>query len=147
MVGKDAPQFWETIMKKHLAACIIFAGLNLFQPAAAMAEPLSDADMVALQVAMQTHIDSALVDGAVLSLDPATGNVVSYYPTKAHPKIMTMGKHIIMCSDFVDVSGKPTMANFYMASDKGRYVVFNTTFGVDPALEKMMKDGKVAMAN
>lgn len=134
-------------MKKHLSACIIFAALSIFNPTAASADPLSDADIVALQVTMQSHIDSVLVDGAMLSLDPATGTVVSYYPTKAHPKIMTMGKHIIMCADFVDVSGKTTMANFYIANDKGRYVVFNTTVGADPVLEKLMKDGKVAMAN
>lgn len=134
-------------MKKILSACAVLATLSFANPATAVAETLSDADMVSLQVTMQSHIDSVLVEGAMLSLDPASGDVVAYYPTKAHPKIMTMGNYIIMCADFVDADGKGAMANFYMAKDKGRYVVFNTTMGADPVLEKLMKDGKVAMVN
>lgn len=134
-------------MKNYLSACAVFAALSFGNPGAAFAEPFSDADLVSLQVTMQTHIDSVLVEGAMLSLDATTGEVVAYYPTKAHPKIMTMGEHVIMCADFVDANGKPAMANFYIANDKGRFVVFNTTVGADPILEKLMKDGKVAMVN
>ena len=134
-------------MKKYISACVIFAALSFAQPGAAFADTFTDAEMVSLQVAMQSHIDSVLVDGALLALNPDNGKVMAYYPAKAHPKIMTFGEHIILCADVVDANGKVAMANFYVANDKGRYVVFSTTIGADPILEKLMKDGKVAMAN
>jgi hypothetical protein len=115
--------------------------------AAAPAWALESNDLVALQAAMQSHIDAVTIDGAVLNFVAAEGKAVPLYPSKAHPKIMTMGAHFVMCADFVDAAGNAVMANFYMAKNESGYVVYHTTFGPDAALEAMMKDGKVAMAN
>lgn len=133
-------------MKKHLwaiAACVSFA---VCAPAA-VAGPLGNNELVELQAAMQSHIDQSIVNGALLAIDANTGNLNQYYPTKAHPKVMTMGDNFVLCAEVVDDDGKESMANFYVAREGSRYVVFQTTFGADPALERMMKDGRVAMAN
>ncbi len=134
-------------MKKHISACFVLASLSFANCTASLADPVTDADLITLQAAMQSHIDSVLVDGALLGVNAANGNVQEYFPTKAHPKIMTMGEHFVMCSDVVDAAGQKAMANFYIAKDGKRFVVFNTTIGADPVLDKLMQDGKVAMAN
>lgn len=133
-------------MKKHLwaaATCMSF----VFGLPSAMAGSLSDNELVALQAAMQGHIDQSVVNGALLAIDAKTGELNHYYPTKAHPKVMTMGDNFVMCAEVVDDDGKGSMANFYVAREGSRYVIFQSTFGADPALDQMMKDGRVAMAN
>lgn len=132
-------------MFKKLAPAVL--ALSLFVGAPASASTLSGSALVDLQVAMQQYIDSAVVDDALLQVDPATGLIKSYFAVKAHPKIMTWGDNIIMCSDFRDEAGNVVMGNFYMTKRNGQYTVFQATFGADPALDKLMKDGKVAMAN
>ncbi len=133
-------------MNKYLLAAATCVSFALVLPTA-MAGSLGDNDLVALQAAMQSHIDQSVINGALLAIDAKTGELEHYYPTKAHPKVMTMGDNFVMCAEMVDDDGKESMANFYVAREGGRYVVFQSTFGADPALEQMMKDGRVAMAN
>lgn len=132
-------------MKSFLLTALSVVAISFATPA--LAAKLSDGEIVKLQAEMQMHIDAVSVEGALLGFDAATGKVLSYVPTKAHPKIMAMGEHIIMCADVVDASGKTAMVNFYMAKNGGRYVVFHTTFGDDPALMRMMQSGQIMMAN
>lgn len=132
-------------MKQFLAASALCTTL-LAMPTA-YAGTLSDTDLMALQVTMQSHIDASLVDGAMLYMDPETGNVMHYYPTKAHPKVMSLGDNFVMCAEVVDDMNKASMANFYITRSGAHFVVFQTTVGTDPTLQKLMKDGRATMAN
>jgi hypothetical protein len=132
-------------MSKFVPLIALAFALSL--PSAGFAAEVSDADSVALQASMQSQIDRNLVDGAVLSLDPVTGDVSKLYPAKAHPKIMTFGDKYVLCADFMDETGNMVMGNFYMARAGDHFVVFDATYGPDSLLERLMADGKVAMAN
>lgn len=134
-------------MKRVFWICMM-AAAAIFTPATASAEiRLTDTQLVELQAVLQTHIDDNLVGGALLRVSEKDGSLLSYYPTKAHPKIMSTDKFLILCAEFIDNDGGDVMANFYLAQSGGRYVVFETTFGPDPALEHLMKSGRAIMAN
>lgn len=80
----------------------------------------------ALQVVMQQHIQTSLVDGAYLHLDRKTGEIRKLYPVRAHPIILQVGKFFVLCSDFRDRSGKSANIDFYIARQKNSYAVFQT---------------------
>ena len=85
----------------------------LFVVTAAIAEqPTSVAKKVALQAAMQRHIESQLIDGAYLHLDPGSGAVRALYPVKAHPMTLKMGDYFVLCSDFRDTKGRAVNVDF-----------------------------------
>lgn len=132
-------------MKYALLGGAALLAVSFAAPAGAAS--LASDEIVRLQAEMQAHIDATAIDGALLAFDAGKGEVKTYYPTKAHPKIMFMGDKIVMCADVVDANGSKTMVNFYMAKNGSRFVVFHTTFGEDAALMKMMKDGRLVMAN
>jgi len=116
---------------------------------AAVAMPHKDAsaltlsEKAAIQAAMQRHVDNSLVDGSVLYLDPADGEVRKLHPVTAHPMILTMGDHYVLCFDFRDDSGKDVPVDYYMARDLGKYVVFHTAIADRALLQRLMKDGRV----
>lgn len=97
------------------------------------------AEAIALQATMQTYIDANLVNGALLHIDESSGIVHAYYPAKAHPKIMRVGKYYYLCSNFRDASGSEVIFNFYVAKSGDKYVVFHTLLGDDEALEERIE--------
>jgi hypothetical protein len=131
-------------MKNFMTGIAVACALALSTPV--MAASISDAEMVSLQATMQNHIDQNLVDGAVLSLDPNTGDITKLYPAKAHPKMMLFGDKYVLCTDFMDDAGNMVMGNYYMAKSEDHYVVISATYGYDALLERLMADGRVAMA-
>ncbi|MEZ5925990.1 MAG: hypothetical protein R3D57_16590 [Hyphomicrobiaceae bacterium] len=108
---------------------------------------ISSAEAISLQVAMQRHIDQNLVDGALLRLDERSGIVRSYYPAKAHPKIMRLGAYYYMCASFRDGDGQEVMINFFMTKGHNGYVVFHTLVGQDEALEARVADHAPKLVN
>ena len=134
-------------MKNVLAAVVMSLAVAAFPPLAGAGAPLSSSELVELQAMLQTHIEDSLVEGALLDVNDSDGGLKAYYPTKAHPKIMSAGEFLILCADMVDDAGLQVMANFYVARGSHGYVVFETTFGDDPALAALMKSGKAVMAN
>lgn len=120
--------------------------------AAAFAAPAVAADRVptaqkaALQVAMQQHIDRSVVNGKFLHLDTKTGQVESLHPVTAHPMIMLMGEHYVLCADFRDRNGKPVNIDFYMARRGQSYIVFHTAVAERETLERLMQSGRVKPA-
>lgn len=134
-------------MKRYyLSAALCIAAM--FQPQAAVAgTKLSNADLIELQAMLQSHIEASLVNGALLQVAEKDGQLVSYFPTKTHPKIMQTDAFLILCADFATSAGEMVMANFYVARNDSGYVVFETTFGADPALDALMKSGQAVMAN
>ncbi|MFO1172472.1 MAG: hypothetical protein U1E49_16120 [Hyphomicrobiaceae bacterium] len=105
------------------------------------------AEAIGLQAAMQRHIEANLVDGALLHIDPVTGIVQSFYPAKAHPKIMQVGPYYYLCANFRDDAGTEVMVNFYVAKQSGKYVFFHTLFGEDEAFEAQFEKHAAQPAN
>ena len=115
--------------------------------AGAMAAGLSPSDKASLQAAMFQHIDSQLVNGTFLRLNIKDGRAEQLAPTKAHPMILRMGEHFILCSDFKSAEGKDINIDFYMARSGSRYVVFHTEIDNRKPIESMMSSGKVTSAD
>ena len=62
--------------------------------AAIAAGSISIDQKAALQVVMQQHIQTSLVDGAYLYLDRKTGEIRKLYPARAHPVIFA-GRQVL----------------------------------------------------
>ncbi len=104
-------------------------------------------EAIGLQAAMQSYIEANLVNGSLLHIDESTGAVQSYYPAKAHPKIMQVGRYYYLCANFRDAHGQEVMLNFYVAKDGDRYVFFHTIFGEDEALEERIEQHAAKLTN
>jgi hypothetical protein len=100
-----------------------------------------------LQAAMQRHIDRQLVDGAFLHLDLKTGVVRQLHPVSAHPIILRMGKHYVLCFNFRDEKGKEVEIDFYLARQAKSYVVFHTAVSSRHLLKRLMSAGRVVRSN
>lgn len=132
-------------MKSLLLAASLF--IATLAPAAASMPELSEGQIASLQAAMQSHIDAASVDGALLEVNTKDGHLRQLYPAKAHPMIMAVGSYFVLCSDFRTSTGENENVNFYVAKDGDRYIVFATTFGHDEHLTKMMDMDMAETAN
>lgn len=118
----------------------------LVAPATA-AQKVTSIDKIQLQVAMQKSISHQLVDGKYFYFDTKNSNVVTLYPTQAHPMILSMGSQFILCSDFKTKSGKSVNIDFYLARKGKTFVVFDTVIGNRKPIAKMMKAGLVTSVN
>ena len=98
-------------------------------------------DKARLQAAMQQHIERHTVDGAMLHFDPETGEVKPLYPTQAHPMVIAMGEHFVLCTDLRDKSGKAMPLDLYMARKGRSYVVFHSEIDNRSPLQRLMKNG------
>lgn len=124
---------------RNLLICIALA----LSPAAFSAEKASAADKASLQAAMRQHIDRQLVGGNYLDLNLSTGVVRTLHPVTAHPMLLQMGQHFVLCTDFRDDSGKPVNVDFYMARRGKGFVVFRTEVDNRGPLDRLMAAGKV----
>lgn len=114
----------------------LVAGIGL--PAAAQ----TSADVrTQLQAAMQQHIERTLIDGAYPKIDLATGQTNMLYPAIAHTMVLRLGAYYVLCVDFRDTSGKPVMADFYLAPGQKGFQVFQVEFGNRSGLEALVKAG------
>ncbi len=109
-------------------------------------ETLTTTERMQLQAAMQYSIYQKLVDGRYFYFDSKTANVATLYPAKAHPVIMQMGAHYILCSDFRDTNGKPVNVDFYVARKGSGFVVFDTVVDDHASLERQVKAGRARLA-
>ena len=109
--------------------------------------PLSLAERVALQTQMRQVIDSRLVDGRYLHLDPETLELVSLYPAKAHPMILRFDNNFVLCTDFLTEEGRPVNVDFYVAKGGNELVVFDTVIDNRAPVEALMKRGRIAVAD
>ena len=98
-----------------------------------------------LQSAMQQHIDRHLVEGAYLQVNLENGSIRPLHPAAAHPMILRMGEHFVLCTDFRDREGKSVNVDFYVARRGKGYVVFHTEIENRGPLERLMKASKVVM--
>ena len=132
-----------TLSRKVLALYVLY--IFTLVPSAGWAVSLGD--KANLQVVMQQHIERHMVDGAYLSLEPDTGEVVPLYPDTAHTIIMTMGEHFVLCYDFRDQDGKAINVDFYLARNDTSFVVFHTAVEDRMMLKRLMKEGRVSRAD
>ncbi|WP_193173845.1 hypothetical protein [Nisaea nitritireducens] len=126
---------------------IFFFGLVLLASTIvipAQASALTLAEKASIQASMQRHVDGQLVDGALLYLNQKAGEVQRLHPVTAHPMILTMGDHYVLCFDFRNDSGKNVPVDYYMARRDSEYVVFHTAVADRTLLKRLMSDGKIA---
>jgi hypothetical protein len=96
---------------------------------------------IALQAAMQRHIDRSVIDGAILDLDPATGEIRKLFPTKAHPMIVRAENFFVLCADLRDEAGQRFEVDYYLAQTPRGFRVFMTEIDNRQVLKDMMKAG------
>ena len=127
-------------------ARVLLFGLFLstsFLASVAEAADLSLTEKASIQASMQRYVDANLVDGALLHLDPKDGEVKKLHPVTAHPMILTMGEHFVLCFDFRDDAGNKVPVDYYMARKQDDYVVFHSAIADRPLLQRLMKGGKI----
>lgn len=127
---------------KHILAFGLFLFLAGLIPAKS-ATALNLAEKADIQAAMQRYVDDNLVDGALLYLDQESGAVRRLHPVTAHPMILSMAEHYILCFDFRDDAGKKIPVDYYMAPEEDGYVVFHTAIDDRELLKRLMKEGQV----
>lgn len=120
---------------------MMIAVLGLLACTSMSANAEGTVDKARLQAAMQQHIQRHVVDGAILHFDANTGEVRPLYPTKAHPMVITMGDHFVLCTDLRDKSGKEMPLDLYMARNGRSYVVFHSEINNRTPLQRLLKKG------
>ena len=134
-------------MQRSRGAAVMLAALWMTSIPVLAAESLGLATRTGLQVAMQRHIDAALIEGSYLHLDPDSGAVTSLLPAEAHPKILRMGTHFVLCTTFLDTEGTPHNVDFYVAPDGGDYSVYAALVENRELVKRLMAEGKVERAD
>lgn len=133
---------------RHLSRFIFAAILSLpIWVGPSIAQALSFAEKAELQAAMQRHLDRQLAGGTYVALDEQTGEVVRLYPVTAHPMILQMDKHFVLCFDFRDGEGKDVPVDFYLTRAEQSFVVFHAAVQNRELLHQLMKAGKVSRVN
>ena len=130
-------------MKRLTCIAASLLVLCCFATVPSFGQNLPLADKAALQAALQRHIDSLLVDGVYLHLDTKNEEVRGLYPVTAHPTILQMGKHYVLCFDFKDGQGNDVNVDFYMAKRERSYIVFHSTVNDREFLKRLTSAGKV----
>jgi hypothetical protein len=120
---------------------LMIAALGLLAVTSISAKAGGTVDKARLQAAMQQHIQRQAVEGAILHFDTATGKVKSLYPTQAHPMVIAMGDHFVLCTDLRDKSGNAMPLDLYMARKGRSFVVFHSEIDNRDPLQRLMKKG------
>jgi hypothetical protein len=128
-----------TIRRRLSAAA--FALLMVLASPSAWALSLSE--KATLQAAMQRHIDHQMINGAFLHLDLKTGKVENLHPVNAHPTILRLGPHYVLCFNFRNDKGKEVEIDFYLARKAKSFVVFHTAVSSRHLLHRLMAAGRV----
>ena len=115
----------------------------LFGASVSASSSVSLGDMAALQATMQQYVDRKSVDGAYLFFDTDKAEVRELYPANAHPMILQMGKHFVLCFDFVDSAGARVEVDYYIARKDAGFVVFQESIGNRGLVQSMMQGGRV----
>lgn len=126
--------------RAFLASALVF---GLASGSFAAGSQLAPADKAALQAAMYQHVDSQLVNGAFFRLDIGSGNVEQLAVTEAHPMILRVGEHFVLCSDFRSAAGKDVPIDFYVARQGAKLWSSTPRSPTVRHLEMMVSAGKV----
>jgi len=96
-----------------------------------------------LQVTMQRHIESSLVDGAITSLNMESGALEPLYPTEAHPMVLVGRDFFVLCSELKSADGRQLPVDFYVTETEDGFRVFHTEIDNREPLNKLMADNRV----
>ncbi len=113
-------------------------------PLTAWSQSLSE--KAALQAAMQRFIDRQTIDGVYHYIDENAGEVRTLHPVTAHPKILTMGEHYVLCFDFRNDDGDKVNVDFYMARKNESFIVFHTAVDDHTLIDLLLRQGKLGGA-
>lgn len=130
----------------HVVATFAFLA-SLMPLESAAGQRVSTAEKAALQAAMQQHIDRNLVGGKFLHFQPTTGEIRRLSPITAHPMVMTMGPHYVLCADFKTEAGQGVNIDFYLARRGTGYAIFHTAIDDRASLERLMAAGRAQPAD
>ncbi len=133
------------VSRPALLAATLVLGASLLAPLSP-ARALSLSEKTALQAAMQQHVDRQTVEGGYLFFDREAQAVNSLAPVAAHPMILTMGEHYILCFDFLDQAGEKVELDYYLARKGDGFVVFHEAIAQRDVVRAMMQAGKVKPA-
>ncbi len=123
---------------------VLLAGvvaLTIAASAANASGSLTTGEKIMLQATMQQTIDRHLVDGQYFYLDRTTALVIALFPAKAHPMILQMGEHFVLCTDFRDSEGISVNVDFYVARRGEAFVIFDTIVDDRAPLDRLMREG------
>lgn len=128
-------------MLRLIALC--FATVLFILPQTASANTLNATEKAALQAAMVQHIDQQTVRGAFLHVDFKNGAIERLAPAKAHPMMLSMGEHFVLCTTFRRADGKDVNIDCYAAKSDRGYTIFHTEIDNRGPLMALIKAGKV----
>ncbi len=126
---------------RNLAALALAA--TLMVPVAVHATEGMTETRITLQAALQRSLDASLIEGAILRVDLASGQVQSYYPVENHPMILEMGDLYVLCSDLMSKDGDRVTVDYFFAPTDGTYTVIQTEIDNRAPLEALMKAGEL----
>ncbi len=126
---------------RRLGSLFIVALLLISPIAAGHATELGDKTM--LQATMRQHIESLLIDGNYLYLDPESATIRPLKPVSAHQAILRYGDIYILCADFHDEGGAAINVDFYLTRKDQAFVVFQTLIDDRTVLSRLMETGDV----
>lgn len=127
-------------MNKSILTALALSASLLAGPVLAQDDTAKIAE---LQVVMQRHIDSILIDGAIRSVDFETGNFQDFYPTGAHTMVMGLGTDYVLCSDLTTKEGASVPVDFYITETASGFSVYQTEIDNRAPLQSLIKQGLV----
>jgi len=127
-------------MKILTAAFIIFASVHF-----ASASERHPVDPVSLQVFVDRHIESIMVDGRIKFIDFDDLRSVSTVPVDNHPLIFKGEGFYVACITVIDESGKEYPVDLYIFENSTGLVVSDITFGMEGRedFRRLAKSGAV----
>lgn len=120
---------------------LLLIAIGLLTVASTSADAAGTVSKARLQAAMQQHIERHVVDGAILHFDIKTGEVKRLFPTQAHPMVLAMGDHFVLCADLRDRAGNSMPLDLYMAAKGRSFVVFHSEIDNRKPLQQLLKKG------
>ena len=96
-----------------------------------------------LQVSMQRHIDSQLINGAIHSLDLETGELSLFYPIETHSMVMAIDDDFILCTDLATLDGTKVPLDLYVTRTDDGFRVYQTEINNREPLEQLVKANRV----
>lgn len=124
----------------------LFMALGLSFPSISQAEDTTQLK-TSLQASLQRNLERTSIDGAIMHLDLTSGEMLPYYPVEAHPMIIKMGEHYVMCSDLRNPDGEAETVDYYMTKNGPHYTVVRTEIGNRAPLKALMKSGAAKRLN
>lgn len=119
----------------------IFVSFLLLAPASAV--ELSTEEKINLQSTMYQFIEKVAVEDVITHVDLTTGNTIELVPVKAHPMILGFDEKFVLCTDFMDSTGKELDVDFYIERAGSNFNVFRMEIDNRAPLKKLMASGKV----